>query len=635
NIHGIEGRLWNDDDIGALRLMTNAVHKHGSLAGIELVHNGHHVANLTSRVAPIGVRGTSVHGYHPVQARVMDKKDIRDVRKWHREAAIRSREAGFDIVYVYAGHGYSLPMHFLSRITNNRIDEYGGSLENRVRFVRELIEDTKDAVGDTCAVAFRFAVDELLGSDGISSESEGRDIVEMLAELPDLWDVNISDWSNDSATSRFEKEGYQQPYTNFVKSVTTKPVVGVGRFTSPDSMVSMIKRGELDLIGAARPSIADPFLPKKIAEGRVDEIRECIGCNICVSCDLLSVPIRCTQNPTMGEEWRKGWHPEKIQAKKSDDNVLVIGAGPAGLECALALSKRGYQVTLAEATKELGGRLTKERRLPGLAEWFKVIEHRLVLLSQAANVEIYRDSELTVTDILEFDFQHIYIATGSYWRRDGLGRVHYKPVDGFENDNVLTPDDLLLGGKYQDGNGLSGKITIFDDEHYFMAGALAEQLLVKGLDVTIVTPAGEVSTWTQNTLEQKKIQSRLLTLGATIKTHYSLKNIKMNSLDISCVYTDKVETLITDYVVLVTERIPKDELYYSLINNLQKLEDSGIKTVNRIGDAISPGTIAQAIYTGHLEARALDEDEIDGTPFKCERTIIHLEEINNHFKEGC
>ena len=232
----------------------------------------------------------------------------------HRRGAAGPRQAGFDIVYVYAGHNLSIPLHFLSRRHNRRSDEYGGSLENRVRLFREILEETKAAIGDSCAVAVRFAVDELLGSDGISCEAEGRDVVEMLAELPDLWDVNVSDWSNDSVTSRFAEQGYQEPYVSFVKSVTSKPVVAVGRYTSPDAMVSLIKRQLADFIGAARPSIADPFLPKKIEEGRIDDIRECIGCNICVSGDFTATPVRCTQNPTMGEEWRKGLASRKNRA---------------------------------------------------------------------------------------------------------------------------------------------------------------------------------------------------------------------------------------------------------------------------------------------------------------------------------
>ena len=125
-------------------------------------------------------------------------------------------------------------------------------------------------------------------------------------------------------------------------------------------MVSAIRRGVLDLIGAARPSIADPFLPTKIKEGRIEDIRECIGCNICVTGDTRYVPIRCTQNPTMGEEWRRGWHPEIIAPKKSDKEIMVIGAGPAGLEAARVLGQRGYEVSLLEARKELGGRVLRE-----------------------------------------------------------------------------------------------------------------------------------------------------------------------------------------------------------------------------------------------------------------------------------
>ncbi|MEO1173122.1 MAG: NAD(P)-binding protein, partial [Myxococcota bacterium] len=355
----IEGRIWDDRDIPYLRLMTEAVHAHGALAAIELVHNGPSCANLNTRIAPIAPSPIPVFWQTPTQARAMSKRDIADYRRWHREAALRAKTAGFDIIYVYAGHNLSLPMHFLSRRRNHRSDEYGGPLENRARLLRELLQDTKEAVGDRCAVAIRFAVDELAGPDGLTSDGEGRDVVEMLSELPDLWDVNVADWVNDSQTARFADEGYQEPYTAFVKRVTSKPVVGVGRFTSPDTMVSQIKRGVLDLIGAARPSIADPFLPKKIEQGELERIRECIGCNICVSGDMTISPIRCTQNPAMGEEWRRGWHPEHAPQKDSERHILVVGGGPAGLEAARIAGLRGYHVTLAEAERTLGGRLAR------------------------------------------------------------------------------------------------------------------------------------------------------------------------------------------------------------------------------------------------------------------------------------
>jgi dimethylamine/trimethylamine dehydrogenase len=265
---------------------------------------------------------------HPFQTRAMDKEDIRNFRRWHRNAALRAKAAEFDIVYVYATHGYLLA-HFLDPETNTRSDEYGGSLENRTRLVRELIAETKEAVGDRCAVAVRFAADERIGEDGTPVTGERREMFAMMAEMPDLWDINIADYSLEMGASRFVKEGALEPYMKWVRSVTSKPVVTVGRFTSPDTMVRMVKSGLTDLIGAARPSIADPFLPRKIEEGRPEDIRECIGCNVCYSGDSLSVPIRCTQNPTMGEEWRKGWHPD-ARPPRVGRSGLDRGGGPRG-----------------------------------------------------------------------------------------------------------------------------------------------------------------------------------------------------------------------------------------------------------------------------------------------------------------
>ena len=192
-------------------------------------------------------------------------------------------------------------------------------------------------------------------------------------------------------TSRFGPEAEQEPYVTGLKQLTTKPVVGVGRFTSPDTMVRHVKSGILDLIGAARPSIADPFMSNKIERGDLADIRECIGCNICVSGDFTMSPIRCTQNPTMGEEFRRGWHPERIAVKGSDSSVLIVGAGPAGLEAARALGNRGYSVTVTEASRTLGGRVARESKLPGLSAWIRVIDYRLQQLDRLDNVDVYRE----------------------------------------------------------------------------------------------------------------------------------------------------------------------------------------------------------------------------------------------------
>jgi dimethylamine/trimethylamine dehydrogenase len=604
-----EGRLWDDRDIPAIALMADAVHEHGALAAIEIMHHGASAANWGTRMAPLAPSHRPIIYYSPVQARGMDKADIRNLRKWHRDAAVRSKSAGFDIVYVYATHDLSIAQQFLERRKNDRIDEYGGSLENRARLLRELIEDTKEAVGDRCAVAVRFAADELIGKVGLTHDGEARDVVEMLAELPDLWDINISNWPNDSQTSRFAKEGFQEEYTSWVKQVTSKPVVGVGRFTSPDTMVSQIKRGIMDFIGAARPSIADPFLPKKIEEGRIDEIRECIGCNMCVSSDYTSTNLRCTQNPTMGEEWRRGWHPEIIPPKKSEGSVLVVGAGPAGLEAALSAARRGFEVHLAEAGSELGGRVIRESRLPGLAEWARVRDWRVTQLERMANVSIYRESALEAEHVLEFGARHVAIATGSLWRRDGVGRDSGFPIPGFDGKDVFTPDDLMSGRE-----PVEGPVIIWDDDHYYMGGVLAELCRYAGAEVMISTPAAMVSAWTVNTLEALPIAKRMARLGIDVQTYSSVAAFGGGKVKLVSGLTGAEFEHPAAAIVTVTARLPVDGLYLALDEVQDRWNAAGIATVTRIGDCWAPSTIQQAVYTGHKWARELDEEPEGLTP---------------------
>lgn len=604
HLHRPYDRLWDDRDMPAHRLMVDQVHRHGSLAAVELNHSSINAVPFygrTPNLAASSQRAGTLDAPH--QARAMDLEDIRNFRRWHREAALRAKTVGYDIVYVYAAHSAQMPRGFLMSEHNHRNDAYGGSLENRARLLRELLEDTRDAVGDRCAVALRLSVADSSVDNG-AYRREIEDFIGSIAEVPDLWDVNIAPWQDDSKTSRFGEEGHQEPFIGFVKKLTSKPVVGVGRFTSPDAMVSQIKRGVIDLIGAARPSIADPFLPVKIREGRFEEIRECIGCNICAAMDMVAAPIQCTQNPTVGEEWRRGWHPEIIAPKTSASRILVIGSGPAGLEAATALGRRGYDVALAERRREVGGRVTLESRLPGLSAWGRVRDHRLQLLEKLSNVEIFRESDLSADDALALGYDHIVTATGAKWRRDGAGasdRVGRVLTRGQMSLPIFTPDDLMAGAD------LPGPIFIYDDDHFYMANVLADLLVAQGKRVIFATPLAEIASWSRNNLDQGHIVKRLIQNGVELRPYHKLQNVEGRKVITINAMTGQLVTDEVGSLLSVTARLPEDGLYHALLERQAEFADLGIKSVTRIGDSLAPGLIAAAVFSGHEYARNLEE----------------------------
>jgi dimethylamine/trimethylamine dehydrogenase len=596
--------LWDEDDVRSHSLMTEAVHRHGALAGIELWHGGGCVMNRLNRMPSMSPSGT---GWMPTQVsymgnqrpRAMEQRDIREVLEAQRLAARRARSAGFDIVYVYAGMGY-LPYQFLLPEWNGRGDAYGGSLRNRARFVREMLEVTREAVAGQCAVALRISLEELRARPSEHAPSEAHELVPLLSDLTDLWDVKMDSETTDCAPSRFTSEGSHEPVIAFVKSLTDKPVVGVGRFTSPDAMVGQIRRGVLDLIGAARPSIADPFLPRKIDEGREEDIRECIGCNICISSWHDAVPVRCTQNPTIGEEWRRQWHPERIApARSRGAGVLVVGAGPAGLECALSLGRRGYEVTLAEAEEELGGRLRFETRLPGLAGWSRVLDWRRGQLQRLGNVSVYRGNRLGADDILELQPAHVVLATGARWMP-----LLYSPLEvpagTVPGHNVHTPDSVAAGARLED------PVVVFDFDNYYMGSALAEHLARSGHAVKYVTPSGYVSAWSVMTNEQPQTYRALRAAGVELHTLARVESFSGEAVALVNVFTAERTRLPCRALVIVGARLANDALHHALLARGEAVAAAGIASIARVGDALAPGAIAHAVYGGHRYARELE-----------------------------
>jgi dimethylamine/trimethylamine dehydrogenase len=254
-----------------------------------------------------------------------------------------------------------------------------------------------------------------------------------------------------------------------------------------------------------------------------------------------------------------------------------------------------------------------ESELPGLIEWRRVMDWRLTQINKLPNVEFFPSSHMTAEEVIEASFKHVFVATGATWRKDGIGRNDWKPIPGYDLSHVYTPDDLLAGKQ------LSGDVVVYDDDHYYMGGVLAELLVSQGCRVTLVTPARMPSAWTVYTLEQERIEKRLLGLGVQIITNHRLSSIQQDECKISQMVSGDGMNLPCRSIVLVTDRLPLDELYYEL---LPHLESGELLSLRRIGDCETPHLIAQAVYSGHLAAREFGESIPDGTPFKVERTSL-------------
>jgi dimethylamine/trimethylamine dehydrogenase len=270
-------------------------------------------------------------------------------------------------------------------------------------------------------------------------------------------------------------------------------------------------------------------------------------------------------------------------------------------------------VTLAEASAELGGRIARECRLPGLSSWARVRDYRLGRLRRLPNVEVFRDSRLAAAQVLEFGFDHVVVATGARWRRDGVGYRHHTPIAELAAANLLTPDDVMAGA------AVAGPVLIFDDDHYYMGGVLAEKLRRDGHAVALATPAAEISSWTRLTDEQAKVQARLIGLGVEPLPHHDLVALDGATATLADIVTGRRQERACGSLVIVAARQPDDALYHELRRDPAALAAAGIKSVTRIGDCYVPGAIVHAVYGGHRYARELDEPAADGVPFRRER----------------
>jgi dimethylamine/trimethylamine dehydrogenase len=598
----ISARLWDDGDVRSLRLMTEAAHAHGALAAVELWHGGVHVEARESRTVPLAPSQIASEFEPLFVPKAMELSDIRRTQADWVAAALRAREAGFDIVYVYGSHTY-LPTQFLSPRYNRRTDAYGGSFENRARFWLETLELVREAVGDDTAIAIRIAADTLDGA-GIEPE-EGLAFVRAAEPLVDLFDCVVGGlagaFRTDAGASRFFATGYQLEWTARFREATEKPIVGTGLMVDPDVMADVIESGVWNLIGAARPSIADPFLPLKIEQGRYDEIRACIGCNACYATANRGGHLGCTQNATAGEEHRRGWHPERFErAAGAEREVLVIGSGPSGLECAIVLAKRGFaRVRLFDAAAEIGGCMRWIPQLPGLDAWARFTDWRRREIERLPNLELTTGTRLHADDVRASGADLAVVATGAHWSPDGFNGVSKGPIAGADATlpHVFTPEQIMLGGKPVSG----ARVLVIDIESYHVGAGLALRLAGQGHEVTIATPSETVAAWCNWTLEGPLLRRQLHGLGVAMLSEVMAVEIAPGAVRLQHAHGGAPFEHEADCVVLVTQRLSDEALYLELAGDRGALE-----AVYRTGDCVAPRWLVDAVFDGHRLAREID-----------------------------
>jgi len=646
----ITARIWDEGDMRNLRPMVEHIHKFDALAGCELFYGGPHAPGLESRTIARGpnqynsdfatVPGCPGFTYN----HMADKDEILRLQQHYVDAALRARDTGYDIVDVYGAHAYG-PMQWLNPYYNTRDDEYGGSFENRARFWIEVLEKIRKAVGNDVALVTRCSIDTLYGDAGVEVGEDGLRFIELASPYLDLWNVNIGDiteWGEDAGPSRFYRIGHQNEWIRHIKQATQKPVVAVGRYYDAEKMLEVINTGVVDIIGAARPSIADPFLPNKIKEGRIEDIRTCIGCNVCISrWEMGGVPFICTQNATAGEEYRRGWHPEKFEPAKSDHSVLVVGAGPAGSECARVLMERGYTVHLVDSRDKIGGYVNDVATLPGLGEWGYHRDYREIQLNKL--VKKNKESQIalgqkrmTADDVLNYGASRVVIATGASWSPIGLNHRTQKLIPGADASlpHILTPEQVFEGKK-----PVGKKVMIINYDPYYMAPSLAEKFAREGHEVTIASVCG-VGAYMDYTLESANLHRMLHELGITILGDTGCSRIEEGRVELFDIWgegykrqykgtgelprarNESMQWHECDTVILVTSRRSNDTLFRELKARKDEWEKNGIDNVFVIGDAEAPRIIADATFDGHRLAREIeDESPQHQKPFKREQKI--------------
>tara|TARA_R110000824_G_scaffold19504_1_gene75374 strand:+ start:11410 stop:13377 length:1968 start_codon:yes stop_codon:yes gene_type:complete len=556
---------YNRDHIPAIKRIVDAAHKHGSKIAVQGVW-------MQADPAVGQASGASPHTVlSDTQPRSMTVPEIKALAEAHIVAAQHAEEAGADGFEFPIGGGAGM-QSFTSPLYNKRTDEYGGSLENRMRVVMEIIEGIRERCQPDFVLGLAVNADDTtLGGDGLS---EGLAMCKLLS------DSGKVDWLRITArgqkpqmthyhypSSYFGEQGTHVYAAAEVKKVVDIPVVSGGRILDAAYGDQLIDEGKLDMIFVARSVIADADWPNKSRDGEKDEIRACIGdLEGCFLRSCIGHPVGCTVNPEIGTEYLPA--PTTVANPK---RVVIAGGGPAGMQAAYDAARRGHIVTLLEKSNSLGGHVMLQAKLPGLEDRSDIIRW-LELQLHKLDVDIRRNSEATPELITELGAEAVIVTTGALYARNGVSKNQLDGVAGSELEHVLTPEDVLL-----DHARTGNRVVVYDNTAYEVGPGIAEFLADQGKEVFFVTIdsgiAMSVSEIGINKVLTKRLLPKVTFLPQTAISKIDPANVTLAD------YATGDETVLEniDNIIMVTSKPPQEALYHALC-------DSGLE-VHVAGDA--------------------------------------------------
>ena len=427
-----QAAAWDDKFIPGLKRLADVIHEEGAIAACQLMHCGRVGAVETEYCQGPSPVPQRLRIFRPVEE--MSKEDIKQSIKEHVDATRRLIEAGFDIVEISGIVGY-LISNFVSSYTNRRTDEYGGDIKGRCRFMVETIQEVKKVCGDA-PLGIRLCAEELLEDVGGNTPEESM-ITYKLAEEAGVDYLSVTAGWQESilpVISRDIPQGSWLYLAKRAKEHLKVPVCMAYRLFKPELPNKAIGDGELDIWEMCRPMIADPLLPKKVLEGREEETRPCVACNLCLARLFRDAPMTCYINPVCAHEWDPKYQITPAETKK---NIMIVGAGPAGLECAYVAAQRGHDVHVYDKREELGGVVTEASKAPyGDEELYGVIRFHQAQCEKAG-VNFHLGTEVTEELIEEELPDSVVLATGAKYIRG--------TAPGFDRDNVVSVLDVMSG----------------------------------------------------------------------------------------------------------------------------------------------------------------------------------------------